>query len=215
MLWQYVWPCLTSLIRRSCLFVPMFSGHKQPSSILWFLIGGRWSWGKQTRCLESRLSNKQQQLAVFCAPHPAAANHNPEGLMGKRQRSEGRPAKHDLSRDDLLFLLSILEGELQVCTHIQSVAKYPKLHCSDHKMLPLKLVFHCNVCHARPEMRSSLCWGQTRWIQPYWQPNMVSADQKRCSRPCREMPSGPSSSTRRMCTKTQLQRYQNLRVATR
>lgn len=77
---------------------------------------------KQTKCLESGLSNKQQQQTFSCAPHPAAENYNPEDLMGKRQRSEGRPARHDLSRDDLLFLLSILEGELQVCTQITQAA---------------------------------------------------------------------------------------------
>lgn len=35
-------------------------------------------------------------------------------MRDKRERSEGRRTKEDLSRDDLLFLLSILEGELQV-----------------------------------------------------------------------------------------------------
>lgn len=35
-------------------------------------------------------------------------------MRNKRKRREGRHGREDLSRDDLLFLLSILEGELQV-----------------------------------------------------------------------------------------------------
>lgn len=35
-------------------------------------------------------------------------------MRDERQRRHGRRTREDLSRDDLLFLLSILEGELQV-----------------------------------------------------------------------------------------------------
>lgn len=35
-------------------------------------------------------------------------------MQNKREKWEDRHTREDLSRDDLLFLLSILEGELQV-----------------------------------------------------------------------------------------------------
>lgn len=35
-------------------------------------------------------------------------------MRNKREKWEGKRRRQDLSRDDLLFLLSVLEGELQV-----------------------------------------------------------------------------------------------------
>lgn len=49
---------------------------------------------------------------------PKSDMHCP--TQGRRERRKGRHTRGDLSHDDLLFLLSILEGELQVthCKHI-------------------------------------------------------------------------------------------------
>lgn len=41
-------------------------------------------------------------------------------MRGGKERWEGRHTKEDLSRDDLMFLLSILEGELQVGSFLKS-----------------------------------------------------------------------------------------------
>lgn len=46
-------------------------------------------------------------------PPPRVTTRRP-GARNKRERWEDRHTREELSRDDLLFLLSILEGELQV-----------------------------------------------------------------------------------------------------
>lgn len=76
----------------------------------------------------------------------------------KRERREDRHTREDLSRDDLLFLLSILEGELQVGSFLHIPTNTFVLNCVSVtaaiiKKLKLKPAFYCNVCPTRPEMR--------------------------------------------------------------
>lgn len=64
----------------------------------------------------------------FHPPPPKKIPIQRANKQDKRERWEGRHTREDLSRDDLLFLLSILEGELQVgpFVHIQ----HTHLFCS-------------------------------------------------------------------------------------
>lgn len=84
-------------------------------------------------------------------------------MRDKRGKWERRHTRDDLSRDDLLFLLSILEGELQVgnlftsrvnnhlvaesssCETTKSVKLHHNCNCTYHWILELKSVFYCNV----------------------------------------------------------------------
>lgn len=77
-----------------------------------------------------------------------------------------------------------------------------------HNILELNAALHCNVCHTRPEMKSSLCWNQRRQPRRDWVPNMVSGGQKKFSVHFIETLSGTSSTTWRMCTIIQSLRYQ-------
>lgn len=52
--------------------------------------------------------------SLFHPIQPPKTTIQRANMQDKRERLGSRHRKEDLSRDDLLFLLSILEGELQV-----------------------------------------------------------------------------------------------------
>lgn len=171
-------------------------------------------------------SENKWNLPVHLIKMPKSDMHCP--TQGRRERRKGRHTRGDLSHDDLLFLLSILEGELQVthCKHIHVLFQLINskraikhtvtvataiLRCRRNKKTQM---FYCYVCHTRPEMRWSLCWSQRRQIHFYLRPIMVSADWRKCSVLCTETRSGLSSCTWRTCTNNLLQRYKNPTIKT-
>lgn len=147
-------------------------------------------------------------------------------MQGRRERRKGRHTRGDLSHDDLLFLLSILEGELQVthCKHIhilfqlinskRAIKHTVTVNTAILRCRRKKTDVFCYVCHTRPEMRWSLCWSHRRQIHFYLRPNMVSAGWWKCSVLCTETRSGLSSCTWRTCTNNLLQRYKNPTIKT-
>lgn len=76
----------------------------------------------------------RSQMSSWNRGHPE--KHNSTNMRDKRERWEASRTRQDLSRDDLLFLLSILEGELQVrmiWSHpacCRSVAESPAFYCN-------------------------------------------------------------------------------------
>lgn len=59
----------------------------------------------------------------------------------RKEKGERKRRRGDLSRDDLLFLLSILEGELQVrrFIHILNIHQPPKLALTSPTAITLRL----------------------------------------------------------------------------
>lgn len=93
-----------------------------------------------------------------------------------------------------------------ICSHPEYTLD-PKTGSNWSITLRLKMRLYWSVYHARPEMRSSLCWSRRGPILLDWRLNMASADRRMCSEPCGETPWGLTRSTWRMCSKTQLLRY--------
>ncbi|KAM9346793.1 filamin A-interacting protein 1-like [Symphorus nematophorus] len=81
-------------------------------------------------------------------------------MRDKRGRWEGRRTRQDLSRDDLLFLLSILEGELQARDEVIAVLKSEKTHSA---LLGAQYGFSRQETVLRALQRDSL------WAQQYHQ----------------------------------------------
>lgn len=59
-------------------------------------------------------ANNNRPQALFDSTQPPKITTQRKNMQEKKKSSTGRRKTEDLSHDDLLFLLSILEGELQV-----------------------------------------------------------------------------------------------------
>lgn len=65
-----------------------------------------------------RVKMKRKQTEKDCTDEPDTILRSPK--LHKKQRNYSKKGE-DLSRDDLLFLLSVLEGELQVSRFLISI----------------------------------------------------------------------------------------------
>ncbi|XP_068186256.1 filamin A-interacting protein 1-like [Antennarius striatus] len=80
-------------------------------------------------------------------------------MRNKKEQRERRHKRQDLSRDDLLFLLSILEGELQARDEVIAVLKSEK---TDSTLLGAKYGF------TRPENVLRALHRDSLWDQQYY-----------------------------------------------
>uniref|UniRef100_A0A3B5AY21 Filamin A-interacting protein 1-like n=1 Tax=Stegastes partitus TaxID=144197 RepID=A0A3B5AY21_9TELE len=88
-------------------------------------------------------------------------------MQGKRERSKGRHTREDLSCDDLLFLLSILEGELQARDEVIAILKSEK---TDSCLLGAHYGFSGAVMALRALQRDSLRAQQDHLQDVYGKP---------------------------------------------